>query len=90
MVVLDAALHVLQLIQHGEHVDELPEGQQVRFRDKVFPALRVAETADFSTETVDGCTLEGRKRSERVRFYCGLAGRGESLLNDDFRSPGST
>lgn len=60
MVVLDAAFHVLQLIQHSEHVDELPEGQQVRLGDKVFSALGVTQTTDFPTETVDCCSLEER------------------------------
>lgn len=54
MIILDAALHVLQLVQHRKHVDELPEGQQVRLRDKVFPALCVTQTANFPTEAVNG------------------------------------
>lgn len=30
MVVLNAALHVLQFIQHGKHVDEFAQREQVR------------------------------------------------------------
>lgn len=58
MVVLNAALHVLQLVQYSEHVNELSEGQQVRLRDKVLPALGVAQAADLPTETVDRRALD--------------------------------
>lgn len=82
VVVLDAAFHVLQLIQHSEHVDELSEGKQVRLRDKVLPALSVTETTDFPTETVNSCALGERKRRGRVRLIW-LAGQGEcQLLNN--------
>lgn len=67
VVVLDAALHVLELVQHGEHVDELPEGEQVGLGDKVFPALGVTQATDFSAETVDRCALEDRRRGEKIR-----------------------
>lgn len=60
MVVLHAAFHVLQLIQHGEHVDELAEGQQVRLGHKVFPALCVTQAADFPAKAVDGRALKDR------------------------------
>lgn len=68
MVVLDAAFHVLQLIQHSEHVDELSEGKQVRLRDKVLSALSVTETTDLPAETVNSCALEEIKRRGRVRL----------------------
>lgn len=62
VVIFDAAFHVLQLIEHSKHVDELPQSQQICLRDKVLPALCVAQTTDFPTETVDRCPLqEGRR-----------------------------
>jgi len=62
VVVLDAALHVLELIQDGEHVDELAQRQQVRLGHKVLPALGVAQTPYLPTEPVYSRTLgEGRR-----------------------------
>lgn len=68
MVVLHAAFHVLQFIQHSEHVNELSEGKQVRFRDKVLSALSVTEATDLPTETVNSCALEERKGRGGVRL----------------------
>lgn len=62
VVILDAALHVLQFVQHGEHVDEFPESEQVRLRDEVLSAFCVAQTTDLSTEAVNGSALELRKK----------------------------
>jgi hypothetical protein len=41
VVILHGALHVLELVQDGEHVDELAKGEQVRLRDKVLAFLLV-------------------------------------------------
>jgi hypothetical protein len=60
VVVLDTALHVLEFVEHSKHVDELAQGEEVGFRDKVFPPLSVAETLHLPTETLDGLTLQGR------------------------------
>lgn len=60
MVVLDAALHVLQLVQHGKHVDELSQGEQVSLGYKVLPALGVTQATHLTTETIDRSTL-GKK-----------------------------
>lgn len=57
MVILHTAFHILQLIQHGEHVDELAEGEQVRLGHKVFPALCVTQAADLSAKAVNGRAL---------------------------------
>lgn len=53
MVVLDAALHVLQLVQYGEHVDELPQGEQVSLGYEVLPALGVTQATHLAAEPVD-------------------------------------
>lgn len=92
MVVLDAAFHVLQLIQHGEHVDELPEGQQVRLGDEVFPALGVTQTTDFPAEAIDCSTLGERKtRGVNERFFRNLAFVQQTASADAERAlPGST
>lgn len=57
VVVLDAALHVLQLVQHGKHVDELSQGEQVRLGYEVLPALGVTQTAHLAAEAIDRRTL---------------------------------
>jgi len=57
VVVLDAALHVLQLVQHGEHVDELAQCQQVRLRHKVLAPLGVTEAFHLAAESLDGLPL---------------------------------
>lgn len=90
VVVLDAAFHVLQLVQHRKHVDEFPEGQQVRLGDEVFSALGVTQTTDFSTETVDCCTLEERDDLGFCNWAAPYYSQGESLLNVGCKLPGST
>ena len=64
MVVLDAALHILQLVQDGEHVDELAQGQEVSFGDKVLPPFRVTQPLHLTTESLDGLTLREQGRRE--------------------------
>lgn len=87
VVVFDAALHVLQLVQHGKHVDKLPEGQQVRLGDKVLPALGVTQTADLAAETIDGCALRENKAAlEDLE----TAGHHQYLLIKNVMIPGST
>lgn len=87
VVVFDAAFHVLQLVQHGKHVDKLPEGQQVRLGDKVLPALGVTQTADLAAETIDGCALRENKAAlENLE----TAGHHQYLLIIYVMIPGST
>lgn len=87
MVVFNAALHVLQLVQHGKHVDKLPEGQQVRLGNKVLPALGVTQTADLAAETIDGCALRENKAAlENLE----TAGHHQYLLIIYVMIPGST
>lgn len=63
MVVLDAALHVLQLVQHRKHVDELAQSEQVGLGHKVLPPLSVAQALDLAAEAFYGFSLqEGRNR----------------------------
>lgn len=59
MVIFDTALHVLQLIQDSKHVDELAQGEEVGLRDKVLPALRVAQALHLTAEPLDSLALEG-------------------------------
>lgn len=78
VVVLDAALHVLEFVKHSKHVDELAQGEEVGFRDKVFPPLSVAQTLHLPAETLDSLTLQGRTEEketierEEVLIYIGL------------------
>ena len=74
MVVLHTALHVLELVQDGEHVDELPQREEVRLRHKVLTALRVAQPPDLPAEPVYGRTLGGRSRRGRGRNKGGGGG----------------
>lgn len=62
MVVLDAALHVLQLVQHRKHVDELAQSKQVGFGHKVLPSLSVAQALDLAAEAFDGFSLQKRRK----------------------------
>lgn len=66
MVVLDAALHVLQLVQHRKHVDELAQSEQVGLRHKVLPPLSVAQALDLAAEAFYGFSLQ--KGKERINF----------------------
>lgn len=64
MVVLDAALHVLQLVQHRKHVDELAQGEQVGLGHKVLPPLGVAQALDLAAEALYGFSLQRGKKKE--------------------------
>lgn len=66
VIIFDAAFHVLQLIQHSKHVDELPQSQQVCLGDKVFPALCVTQTTDLSAETVNCHALQERRHIRSI------------------------
>lgn len=68
MVVLDAALHVLELIQDREHVDELAQGQQVGLGDEVLPALGVAQPLHLAAEALDGLALEIEEQCKGSRL----------------------
>lgn len=58
MIILDAALHVLEFVQDGEHVDEFSQSEQVGFRHEVLPALSVAQPLHLTAEALDCFTLE--------------------------------
>ncbi len=58
VVVLHGALHVLELVQDSEHVDELAEGEQVRFGDKVLAFLLVGEAFHFAAEAFHSFPLK--------------------------------
>lgn len=66
MVVLDTALHILQLIQDREHVDELAQGQKVGLGDKVLPPLSMAEPLHLTAEPLDGLALQAEGRQVRT------------------------
>lgn len=71
MVVLDAALHVLQLVQHSKHVDELAQGEQVGLRHKVLPPLSVAQALDLAAEAFYGFSLQrGAKGRDGMKCSC--------------------
>lgn len=59
MVIFDAALHVLQLVQDSKHVDELAQREEVGLRDKILPPLGVAQALHLAAEPLDGLALEG-------------------------------
>lgn len=73
MVVLDAALHILQLIQDGEHVDEFAQGQEVGLGDKVLPPLGMAKALHLTAEPLDGLTLQAEGQQVRTGSPGGLA-----------------
>lgn len=60
MIIFDAALHVLQLIQDGEHVDELAQSEEIGLRHEVLPPLSVAQALHLAAEPLDGLALRGR------------------------------
>lgn len=64
MVVLDAALHILQLVQDCEHVDELAQGQEVGLRDEVLPTLSMAQPLHLTAEPLDGLALQAEGGGE--------------------------
>lgn len=59
MVIFDTALHVLQLIQDGKHVNELAQREEIGLGDKVLPPLSVAQALHLAAEPLDGLALEG-------------------------------
>lgn len=59
MVIFDAALHVLQLIQDGKHVNELAQREEIGLRDKVLPPLSMAQALHLAAEPLDSFALEG-------------------------------
>ena len=63
VVVFDARLHVLQLIEHGEHVDELAEREQVGLGDEILAFLLMAEPLHLGREAVDSLPLRGARAS---------------------------
>lgn len=83
MVVLDAALHILELIQDGEHVDELAQGQEVGLRDKVLPPLSMAKTLHLTAEPLDGLALQAEGRQVRTGSR---GGRGLTVLSVQSRT----
>lgn len=62
VVIFDTALHVLQLIQHGKHVNEFPQRQEIGLGDKILPSLRMAQALHLAAEPLDGLTLEDNGR----------------------------
>lgn len=80
VVVLDAALHVLQLVQHGKHVDELSQGEQVGLGYKVLPALGVTQATHLTTKTIDGSTLG--KESNSVQLFLSSFAHSKLLHTD--------
>lgn len=52
MVILNAALHVLQFIQHGKHVDEFAQREQVGLRHKVLSPLSMTEALHLTAEAL--------------------------------------
>ena len=61
MVIFDTALHVLQLIQDGEHVNELAQCEEIGLGDKVLPPLSVAQALHLAAEPLDSLALEGSR-----------------------------
>lgn len=57
VIILNATLHVLQLVQHCKHVDKFAQSEQVGLRHKVLPSLSVTQTLHFTTETFYGFPL---------------------------------
>lgn len=57
MIVFDATLHILQFVQHCEHVDEFAQSEQIGLRHEVFPPLGVAQTLHFAAEAFYGFPL---------------------------------
>lgn len=86
VVVLHAALHVLQLVQHREHVDELAQGDEVGFRHEVLPPLRVAQAPHLPTEALDGVSLsrEGGRKALSVlgQLHAQYLESRDSLMKD--------
>lgn len=60
MIIFDAALHVLELIQDSKHVDEFAQSEEIGLRHKVLPPLSVAQALHLAAEPLDGLALQGR------------------------------
>lgn len=58
VVVLDTRLHVLQFVEHCEHVDELAKRQEVSLRNEIFTLLGVTQSLDFQRKGFDGFFLK--------------------------------
>lgn len=58
VVVFDAALHVLQLIQDSKHVNELAQRKEIGLRDEVFPPLSMAQALHLAAEPLNGLALQ--------------------------------
>lgn len=58
VVILDTALHVLELVQNSEHVDEFAQGEQVSLGHKVFPALSVTQALYLTAKALNCLTLD--------------------------------
>lgn len=71
MVILHTALHVLQLVQHSKHVDELAQGDQVGFGHEVLPSLRMAQAPHLPTKTLNGISLYRGSRDKYTAFRDG-------------------
>ena len=53
VVVLHARLHVLELVEHGEHVDELAEREQVGFAHELALLLRMTQSPHLRAKRVN-------------------------------------
>ena len=60
-VVVEAGLDVLQLVEDGEHVDEVSKRELGGLRDEALQALRVGQGAHRCGEALNGLPLEGVK-----------------------------
>lgn len=69
MVIFHTALHVLKLVQHGKHVDELPQREKVGLRHEVLPTLGVTESTHFPTETIYRSALK-EEREKAHQHSC--------------------
>lgn len=58
MVVLHAALHVLQFVEHGKHVDEFAQREQVGLWHKVLSPLSVTKALHLAAEALYGFPLQ--------------------------------
>ena len=57
VIILDATLHVLQLVQHSKHVNKFAQSEQVGLRHKVLPPLSMTQTLHFAAEAFYGFPL---------------------------------
>lgn len=64
MVIFHTALHIFQLIQYCKHVDKFAQCDQIRFRDKVFSPLCMAQASHLPTKPFNCISLTENKRDE--------------------------